>query len=84
MTTSIEKAKEAITAVNIRAAGTALWYEVIRNGLRVCTVDNDSDAIFIYGAIAEGELPWKHLALIEVRDFGPEIKDVLLLEQSRD
>ena len=65
------------------SAGETLWFEIIRDGARVCTVDGKPDAEFIFSSITKRETSWNKLTMVQTVDLGWTIIKVIIKERSR-
>ena len=81
--TNAKVSQESGPAANPSVEGEPLWYEIVRDGARVCTVDREPDANFLFSAIEESERPWKKLVMTETVDRMGEILEVRVREETR-
>ena len=42
------------------------YYEIVRDGNRVCILEDLDDATFVYGHLADGGKQWKTISLVKV------------------
>lgn len=83
MIATVEVNVETLPITELTTEGEPLWYEIVRDGTRVCTVDSRPDALFLFTCITDGETPWNKLKMVEVRDYGWTISEVVIEERDR-